>query len=100
MGPESQWGEVSDAYDVDLLRTGDGRPLPLLRETQPGARGGSWDASLGRPQTSASWLVGAGEDSFEREVTASVPGVIDLWGPWCDPCRTMAPLPSTAWRLA
>jgi thioredoxin 2 len=38
------------------------------------------------------WIVDADDDSFaEVAENASVPAVIDLWAPWCGPCRMVSP---------
>ena len=38
------------------------------------------------------WLVDADAERFDEETRASVPVLVDLWAPWCAPCRTMAPV--------
>ena len=38
------------------------------------------------------WLVDAGDATLEAELHAGVPVLLDLWAPWCGPCRTMAPV--------
>lgn len=46
----------------------------------------------GRCQQPLPWVVSASDADFEAAVKAPTLVVVDLWAPWCGPCRTLSPI--------
>ena len=44
------------------------------------------------------WTVEARRDDVDAALVATVPVVVDLWAPWCAPCRTVTPILEQAAR--
>jgi thioredoxin 2 len=75
----------------------DGGPVSILTCTTCGKKNRIRPSERGAPHCGSCgavlpWLVAATDETFDIESRAGMSVLVDLWAPWCGPCRYVGPI--------